>query len=90
MELEQFIIPRRQVVGGSGILNMDDGSRLFLKLVIGAIAIGIVVFILSKLGIIQWQLFEERRVKAKWKFLQDIESQVQEFATQVQSLKTQL
>lgn len=63
MELEQFIIPRRQVVGGSGLLNMDDGSRLFLKLIIGAIAIGAMVFLLSKLGIIQFQFFDERRVK---------------------------
>ena len=65
MELEQIVMPRLQVAGGSGIINMEDDSRLFLKLIIGAIVIGVVVFILSKLGIIQCQFFEERQVKGQ-------------------------
>ncbi len=65
MELEQFVMPRLQVTGGSGLINMEDDSKLFLKLIIGAIAIGVVFFILSKLGIIQFQFFKERQVKGQ-------------------------
>ena len=65
MVLEQVIVPRVRMPQSSGLLKTDDGSKLFLKLVIGAIAIGIMVFLLSKLGIIQCQLFEERQVKGQ-------------------------
>ncbi len=63
MELEQIVMPRLYKPQSSGLLNIESGSKLLLKLVIGAIAIFVLLFILSKLGVFQWQFFEERRVK---------------------------
>jgi hypothetical protein len=65
MVLEQVIVPRVRMPQSSGLLKTDDGSKLFLKLVIGAIAIGVLVFLLSKLGVFQTQIYVERQVKVQ-------------------------